>query len=249
MYYKLTMEILGIDIGGTGIKGAIVNIETGKLLTERHRIPTPKGAKPADVADEVAELVEHFNWKGKVGCGFPALVTHGVAHTSVNIDNSWRGVNVETLFKDRTGLDFNVANDADAAGLATMQFGSGKGKNGLVFMITLGTGIGSGAFYNGMLIPNFELGSIPYKKHKRIEYYASDAARKRKKLSYKDWGKRVHKFLRLIEKLFSPDLIIIGGGASKNFDKFSDQIKIRTEVVPAAQQNYAGIIGAALLAK
>ncbi|WP_431157626.1 polyphosphate--glucose phosphotransferase [Winogradskyella poriferorum] len=243
------MELLGIDIGGSGIKGAIVNIETGELVTERHRIPTPEGAKPSDVADEVAELVEHFNWKGKVGCGFPALVTHGIAHTSVNIHKSWRGVNVEELFERRTGLKFHVANDADAAGLATMTFGSGKGKSGLVFMITLGTGIGSGAFYNGELIPNFELGSIPYKKYKRIEYYAANSARKRYHLSYTEWGKRVHKFLRLIEKLFSPDYIIIGGGASKKFDEFKDQININTPVIPATYQNNAGILGAALLAK
>ena len=169
------MELLGIDIGGSGIKGAIVDTETGELISERHRIPTPEGAKPSDVADEVAELVEYFNWKGKVGCGFPALVTHGVAHTSGNIHKSWRGVNVEDLFKERTGLDFSVANDADAAGLTTMTFGSGKGKKGLVFMITLGTGIGSGAFYNGILIPNFELGSMPYKKYKRIEYLQSQS--------------------------------------------------------------------------
>jgi len=243
------MELLGIDIGGTGIKGAIVDTNTGELITERHRVATPESAKPADVANEVAELIEHFNWKGKVGCGFPALVTHGVAHTSVNIHKSWRGVNVEDLFKDRTGLEFTVANDADAAGLATMTYGSGKDKTGLVFMITLGTGIGSGAFYNGQLIPNFELGSIPYKSYKRIEYYASDAARKRQKLSYPEWGKRVHKFLRLVEKLFSPDYIIIGGGASKKFDKYKDEIKIATPVFPAAYQNNAGIVGAALLAR
>jgi polyphosphate glucokinase len=176
-------------------------------------------------------------------------VTHGVAHTSGNIHKSWRGVNVEDLFKERTGLDFSVANDADSAGLTTMTFGSGKGKKGLVFMITLGTGIGSGAFYNGILIPNFELGSMPYKKYKRIEYYASDAARKRYKLSYTEWGGRVHKFLRLVEKLFSPDYIIIGGGASKKFDRYKDQIKINTPVIPAAYQNNAGIVGAALIAK
>ena len=243
------MELLGIDIGGSGIKGAIVNKETGKLITERYRVATPTGARPADVANKVAEVVKHFNWKGKVGCGFPALVTHGVAHTSVNIHKSWRGVNVEELFEKRTGLDFYVANDADAAGLATMTFGSGKGKKGLVFMITLGTGIGSGAFYNGQLIPNFELGSMPYKKYDIVEKYASDAARKRDNLSYAEWGKRLHKFLRLVEKLFSPDCIIIGGGASKKFDLYKDQISINTMVIPAAYQNNAGIVGAALLAK
>jgi len=242
------MALLGIDIGGSGIKGALVNTENGELLSDKYRLPTPKGAKPFDMANIVAEIVAQFNYKGKVGCGFPALVTHGTAHTSANIHKSWRGVNIEKLFEERTGLKFCVANDADAAGLATMTFGTGKGKDGLVFMITLGTGIGSGAFYNGDLIPNFELGALPYKKYKRIEYYASDAARKREQLSYAKWGKRIHKLLRLIEKLFSPDYIIIGGGASKKFDRFKDQITIDTPVLPAAYQNNAGILGAALLA-
>jgi len=243
------MEILGIDVGGSGIKGAIVDVTTGALISEKHRIPTPKGAKPDDIADEIAEMVDYFNWKGKVGCGFPATIFHGVARSSNNIHKTWRGLNVEELFGKRTGLKFKVANDADVAGLAAMTFGSGKGKMGLVFMITIGTGIGCGAFFNGALIPNFELGSIPYKNYKLIETYMSDAARKRENLSYEECGKRFNKFLRLIEKLFSPDLVILGGGASKKMDRFEEYITVDTPVIPGQFENEAGIVGAALNAK
>jgi polyphosphate glucokinase len=242
------MEILGIDVGGTGIKGAIVDVTTGKLVSERFRVKTPKGAKPADVADEVAELVNHFNWKGKVGCGFPAIITHGVARSAGNIHKSWIGTNVTELFQQRTGLEFKVRNDADAAGLAAVTFGAGKGVKGLVIMITVGTGIGSGVFYNGVLIPNFEIGAIPYKDYKRVEHYASDSARKRDKLTYEEWGKRFNKFLKLTVFLFSPDMIIIGGGASKKIDKFKDQVTIDVPIVPSQFENEVGIIGAALLA-
>ena len=243
------MEILGIDVGGTGIKGAIVNIESGELVSEKHRVPTPKGAKPQDIADEVAEIVEHFNWKGKIGCGFPAIISHGVALSSGNIHKSWRGQNVEELFGERTGLDFNVANDADVAGLAEMTFGIGKDKQGLVFMITIGTGIGSGAFYNGELLPNFELGTIPYKKYKHIEHFAADSARKRDNLSYEEWGTRFNKFLKIIQLMFSPDLIILGGGASKKIEKYKNQLTIKAPILPAKFENKAGIVGAALIAR
>ena len=243
------MEILGIDVGGTGIKGAIVNIETGTLTSDKHRIPTPKGAKPKDVADEVAELVKHFNWKGKVGCGFPAIISHGTALSSGNIDVSWRGLNVEKLFNEQTGLNFHVANDADVAGLAEMTYGAGKGKKGLVLMITIGTGLGSGAFFDGKLIPNLELGTLPYKKYKHIEHWAADSVRKRDGLSYKDWGKRFNKFLKIVELLTSPDLIILGGGASKKMHQFEKELTIKVPVISAQFQNNAGIIGAALTAK
>ena len=243
------MEILGIDVGGTGIKGAIVNIEKGILTSEKHRIPTPKGAKPKDVADEVAELVKHFNWKGKIGCGFPAIISHGTSLSSGNIDKSWRGLNVEKLFKEKTGLNFHVANDADVAGLAEMTYGAGKGKKGLVLMITIGTGLGSGAFHDGKLIPNLELGTLPYKKYKHIEHWAADSARKRDELSYKDWGKRFNKFLKIVELLTSPDLIILGGGASKKMHQFEKELTIKVPVISAQFQNNAGIIGAALTAK
>ena len=243
------MEILGIDVGGTGIKGAIVNVETGELVSEKHRIPTPKGAKPKDVADEVAELVEHFNWKGKVGCGFPAIISHGKALSSGNIHKSWRGTQVDELFSKRTGLDFKVANDADVAGLAAMHFGAGKGKMGTIILITIGTGLGSGVFHDGVLIPNVELGVLPYKKYKRIEHFAADSARKRNNLTYEEWGKRFNKFLKLVEFIFSPDLIILAGGASKKLDKYQKYLTVEVPVIPSQFENEAGIVGAALLAK
>jgi len=243
------MEILGIDVGGTGIKGAIVDVTTGELMSEKHRVPTPKGAKPQDVADKVAELVKHFNWKGKVGCGFPAIISHGTALSSGNIHKSWRGLNVQDLFKDYTGLEFKVRNDADAAGLAAVTFGVGKGKKGFILMITIGTGLGSGAFYNGVLIPNIELGSLPYKEYKWIEHYAADSARKRENLSYEEWGKRFNKFLKVVERSFSPDLIILAGGASKKMHKFEEYITVNVPVVSSQFENNAGIVGAALLAK
>lgn len=243
------MEILGIDVGGTGIKGAIVNIETGTLISEKHRIPTPKGAKPKDVADEVAELVKHFNWKGKVGCGFPAIISHGTALSSGNIDKSWRGTNVEELFSKRTGLVFKVANDADVASIAEMQFGIGKGIDGTVITITIGTGIGSGLFCDGILVPNVELGHMPYKKYKAIEHFTADSARKREHLTYEEWGKRFNKFLKLVELMFSPDLIILGGGASKKLHKYKNQLTVKVPVVAAQFENNAGIVGAALTAK
>jgi polyphosphate glucokinase len=243
------MEVLGIDVGGTGIKGAIVNIESGHLVSEKYRLPTPKGAKPQEVAEVVATIVSHFNWKGKISCGFPAIISHGVALSSGNIHKSWRGLNVEELFSQRTGLDFKVANDADVAGLAEMTFGIGKGKQGLVFMITIGTGLGSGAFFNGQLLPNFELGTIPYKKYKHIEHFAADSVRKRENLTYEEWGNRFNKFLKIIELMFSPDLIILGGGASKKIDKYKDQFTIKTPIVPAKFENNAGIVGAALISQ
>lgn len=240
------MEVLGIDIGGTGIKGAVVNTITGTLVTEKKRIPTPNEGRPNDIADVIAELVNHFNWKGKVGCGFPTVISHGKALFSSNLHKSWKDLNIEQLFNKRTGLDFTIVNDADAAGLAEMHFGIGKGKQGLVLMITIGTGLGSGAFYNGHLIPNFELGTIPYKKYTKIEDWAADSARKREELTYEIWGKRFNKFLKIVERLFSPDYILIGGGASKKLYKFEHFITIQTPIIAAQFENNAGIVGAAL---
>src|SRR5690606_7600748 len=164
------MEILGIDIGGSGIKGAPVDITTGELLTDRYRIPTPTPSEPDQITEAVNQLVEHFDWKCPVGCGFPTVIHHGKSVARGNIDKSWKGVQVDELFRNRTGLSFTVINDADAAGLAEMAYGSGKGKMGLVIMVTIGTGLGSGVFFNGQLIPNFELGRIYYKTGELIEY-------------------------------------------------------------------------------
>lgn len=242
------MEVLGIDIGGSGIKGAIVNTEKGMLSSERHRIATPKPAGPAEIATAVKDLVMHFNWKGPVGCGFPSIVVNGEARSAANIDSSWNGTNVQQVFEQKTGNSFHILNDADAAALAEMKFGAGKGKKGLVFVITIGTGLGSGVFYNGMLIPNFELGHLFTKNGKVYEKFAADSARKREKLDFPTWGKRVNNYLTHLLRLFSPDLFIIGGGVSKKFDLYKQQLKIQVPVVAAQTQNHAGIIGAAIAA-
>jgi len=240
------MTLLGIDVGGSGIKGALVDSETGEMISERFRIPTPISRTPEAMTNVIAQVVKHFDYKGKVGCGFPTIIKNGVCKATGNLDKSWLGVNVEELLEKKTGLDFTVINDADAAGYATMNYGTGKGEKGFVVMITIGTGLGSGAFLDGRLIPNFELGQIPYKKYDKIEKWAAGSAKDREKLSYKKWGKRFNTFLEYVELIVSPDLIILGGGASKDFDEFKSKIKIDTKVIPAALQNHAGIIGAAV---
>lgn len=242
------MEFLGIDVGGSGMKGGIVNIKTGEMISERHRIPTPPSRTPEDMAEVIAQIVEHFNYDGKVGCGFPTVIKKGICKSPGNLDESWLGVNVEKLFEEKTGLDFTVVNDADIAGYASMEYGIGKGIQGLVIMITIGTGLGSGAFYDGKLIPNFELGQIPYKKYKKIELWAAASAKEREGLSYKKWGKRFNKFLRYVDLIVAPDLILLGGGTSKDFDEFKKYITIETPIKPAELQNHAGIIGAAAAA-
>ena len=241
------MEILGIDIGGTGMKGALINIETGEMLTEKFRIPTPKSRKPKAMARVVSQIVKHFNYKGHVGVGFPTIIKNGVCKATGNLHTKWLNVNVEELFSNAIKLPVTVVNDADAAGFATMNYGVGKDAKGLVINITIGTGLGSGAYLNGELIPNFELGQIPYKKYKKIELWAADSARERKGLTYNQWGKRFNKFLKYVELIVSPELIILGGGASKHFEEYKDYITINTPVIPAKLQNNAGIIGAAMI--
>lgn len=242
------MEVLGIDVGGSGMKGGIVNIDTGEMISERHRIPTPTSRKPDEMAAVIAQIVKHFDYKGRVGCGFPTVIKKGVCKSPGNLDPSWLGVNIEELFEAKTGLDFTVVNDADIAGYASMNYGIGKGVEGLVVMITIGTGLGSGAFYDGKLIPNFELGQIPYKKYKKIELWAAASAKEREGLTYKKWGKRFNKFLKYVDLIIAPDLILLGGGTSKDFDEFKEYITIETPVIPAELQNHAGIIGAAAAA-
>lgn len=242
------MIVLGIDIGGSGIKGALVDSETGKMISKRFRIPTPESRKPKAMAEVVAQIVKHFDHKGPIGVGFPTVIKQGVCMSPGNLHKKWLNVNAKELFSAATGLPVTVVNDADAAGFASMNYGIGKDKKGLVLMITIGTGLGSGAFLNGELIPNFELGQIPYKKYKKIELWAADSAKTREELTYKKWGKRFNTFLELVELIISPDLIILGGGASKDFKEFEDCIKIKTPVVPAELRNHAGIIGAAVAA-
>jgi polyphosphate glucokinase len=240
------MEVLGIDVGGSGIKGALVHMETGEMLTPRFRIPTPPSRKPEEMAEVVAQIVKHFNYTGPVGCGFPTVIKHGVCKSPGNLDPSWYNTNVEELFQKASGNPFTVVNDADAAGYAAMNFGVGRGLKGFVVMITIGTGLGSGAFLDGKLIPNMELGQIPYKKYHKIELWAAASAKEREGLTYKKWGKRFNKFLKLVELIAAPDTIILGGGTSKDFDLFKEYINIDTPVIVAGLQNHAGIIGAAM---
>lgn len=239
------MDILGIDIGGSGMKGGLINSVTGELVTERFRIPTPISRKPDDMAQVFKEIVTHFNYNGPVGCGFPTIVKHGVCKDPGNLHSDWKNVDVKELFSKACGLPVTVINDADAAGYAVMNYGIGKGKLGLVIIITIGTGLGSGAFFNGKLIPNFEMGQIPYKKHKKIEDWAAASTKDRKDLSFKKWGKRFNTFLEIVETLVCPDLIILGGGTSEDFDRFKKWITIETPVIPARLGNHAGLVGAA----
>ncbi|GMN07463.1 ROK family protein [Croceitalea sp. MTPC5] len=240
------MELLGIDVGGSGIKGALVNAETGEMLTERFRIPTPKSRKPDEMAEVIKQIADHFKYHGPIGCGFPTIVKNGVCKSPGNLHKSWMGVNIDELLTRVTGREVTVLNDADAAGYASMNYGVGKDKQGLVVMITIGTGLGSGAFFNGQLIPNFELGQIPYKDYKKIELWAAASAKEREGLSYEKWGKRFNKFLRYVELIIAPDLIIVGGGTSKKWKEFQHLIDVETDVVKAELMNHAGIIGAAI---
>ncbi len=242
------MEILGLDIGGSGIKGAIVDTENGTMITERHRIPTPEGAKPADVAQEVGEIINFFNYQGPIGCGFPAIIQHGVARSAANVSDEWIGTNINHLLSDQCGQPVFTLNDADAAGIAEMRFGIGQEyQDSVVILLTLGTGIGSAIFTNGVLLPNTEFGHLMI-RGKDAEHRASDAARQLGDLSWKKWAKRLTEYLNELEKLFSPDLFIIGGGISKKHEKFFPMLELKTKIVPAQLLNQAGIVGAAYYA-
>lgn len=242
------MEMLGIDIGGSGIKGSPVNIETGELAAERYRVDTPSPSTPDAVAEAVLELVQHFNWQGPIGCTFPAIVKHGVVYSAANVDKSWIGTDAHRLLQHHTNCPVLVINDADAAGIAEMQFGAGRHFNGLVTMLTFGTGIGSALFINGQLVPNTELGHVQI-RGKDAEHRASARIREEKELSWKRWARLVNEYLQHIEFLFSPDLFIIGGGVSKRYDKFFPFLDVKAEIVPAQLRNEAGIVGAAYAAR
>lgn len=239
------MQILGIDIGGTGIKGAPVSLATGTLLEERFRVETPQPATPQDVAKAVKQIAEHFHWTGKIGCGFPAIVRRGVALSAANIDSAWIGADAQAIFGEATGCPVTILNDADAAGLAEMAFGSAKGRGGVVLVLTIGTGIGSALFVDGKLVPNTEMGHLQF-KGTIAEKYCSNATRKREDLSWREWGTRFDEYLSHLKRLLYPEVIIIGGGQSKKFDKFSEYLKTDIEIIPAKFMNEAGIIGAAI---
>lgn len=242
------MELLGIDIGGSGIKGAVVDTDSGKFVSDRHRIPTPQPAKPEPVAEVVADIAKNFDWKGPIGCTFPSVVKRGVTLTAANVDDEWIGANARQIIENHTGSPVIVLNDADAAGIAEMKFGAGQGRNGLVIILTLGTGIGSAFFMNGVLIPNTEFGHLKV-RGKDAEHRASDRIRQEKQLSWKKWGKRLSEYLQYMEFLFTPDLFIIGGGVSKKYQDYFPHIHCNTEIVPARLRNQAGIVGAAMAAQ
>jgi len=239
------MQVLGIDVGGSGIKGAPVDTNTGKLIAKRVRIETPNKAEPEPVVEVVTEIAKSFNWMGRIGIGFPAPIKGGVVMMAANISEKWVEINADELFTKTTGCDCTTINDADAAGLAEMKFGAGKGQPGTVIMITLGTGIGTAIFHRGQLLPNAEFGHLDM-NGRDAEHRASDAVRQSEELSWKKYAKRLNKYLAAMERLFWPDLFIIGGGISKESGKYIPLLKIETPVVPAQFLNEAGIVGAAL---
>lgn len=242
------MHILGIDIGGTGIKGAPVDTKTGELLDDRHRIPTPSPATPSSVIDTVAEIVDYFNWHGPVGCGFPAAIKHETVMTAANIDKSWIGLNAGRKIEKRIGCPTHMVNDVDAAGLAEVAFGAGKKEKGVVILAAIGTGIGTALISDGHLFENSELGHLLL--HDQIaEKYTSNAVRKNLNLSWEEFSDRLSDYLQRLEDLFWPDLFIIGGGVSKHHEIFFPMLKIHTRILPAKLLNNAGIVGAALAAR
>jgi polyphosphate glucokinase len=247
------MERLGIDIGGSGIKGAPVDVKSGELVAARYRLRTPQPSTPEAVGKTVLKVVKHFGWRGPVGCTFPAVVKKGIVLSAANVDRSWIGVNGSRLLEEKTGCPVLLINDADAAAVAEMKFGAGRKRQGVVFLLTFGTGIGTAIFVDGVLVPNTELGHIEVRLEGRAsveaEEYASDRIRKEEKLNWRKWAARVSEYLCYLEDLFSPDLFIVGGGISKKHHRFLPLLATRTEVVPAELLNEAGIVGAALAAK
>jgi polyphosphate glucokinase len=242
------MHAFGIDIGGTGIKGAPVDVETGKLLAERRKIDTPHPATPDAVAEVVKELVAFFSWSGPIGTAFPGVVAKGITRTAANLDQAWIGLDAQALLAKAAGQEIWLLNDADAAGVAEMTFGTGKGEPGAVLMVTFGTGIGSALFIDGILVPNTEFGHLEI-HGKDAEKRASEHAKTKHHMSWKEWAGHVNEYLQHLEGLLTPQLIIIGGGISKESEKFIPLLTgLHARVVPAALHNDAGIVGAAMAA-
>jgi polyphosphate glucokinase len=241
------MPVVGVDIGGTGIKGAPADLRTGELTKERVRVLTPLPATPHAVADVVVQVVDQVNQPGPIGLTLPSVITGGVVRTAANIDRSWLGVDAVELFGTATGRPVAVVNDADAAGMAEVRYGAGAGRAGVIVVVTFGTGIGSALFINGRLVPNTELGHL-HLHHGDAEDWAAESVRERDDLSWTEYAHRVEQYLRLVQRLFWPDLIIVGGGVSKKADKFLPKVDVGTEVVAASLLNDAGIVGAAMFA-
>lgn len=241
------MQVFGVDVGGSGVKGAPVDMATGALTADRKRIPTPKPSTPDAVAEAIAEIVASHEWSGPVGVTVPSVVIDGVVKTASNIDARWIDVNVAEMLRDRLDLPVTVLNDADAAGLAEVTYGAAKGQHGVVILLTFGTGIGSAYLYRGELIPNTELGHLIFKGQKAEEYAAGRLV-KRGELEIDWWAHRVDEVLDYVEELFWPDLIVFGGGISKRFESYAHFLTSRAPVVPATLRNEAGIVGAALAA-
>lgn len=243
------MQILGIDIGGTGIKSAIVETKTGELITERKRVATPRPATPDAIGKTLKEVVEQHEWSGPIGIGFPAAIQHGIARTAANVDKTFIGLPIAECFSKHTGCPVFIANDADVAGLAEMRFGAGKDNRGVVLIVTIGTGLGTALFSDGHLQPNTELGHVYLSNGVEAERYASEAVRIVKELKWKEWGERLNLYLTTMESLLWPDLIILGGGVSEKLHKFSPMLTTTVPVVAASFLNQAGIVGAALFAE
>lgn len=240
-------QAFGIDIGGSGIKGAVVHTATGELATQRMRIATPQPATPDSVGAIVGQIVQHAEWHGVIGATFPAVIQHGVARSAANVDHSWIGTDVDALFTKTIGEDVIVLNDADAAGIAEARFGAARDVAGVVILLTFGTGIGSALLVDGKLVPNTELGHLELDGHD-AETRAAASVRDREKMPYRRWAKRVSRYMSHVEKLFTPDLFVVGGGVSKEADKWVPYLELHTPIKPAQLLNNAGIVGAAMAA-
>lgn len=248
MTASITGQALGVDVGGSGVKGAIVDLETGKLIGERLRLETPQPATPEAVTRTVAEVVRHFDWTGPLGVTYPGVVVDGVVQTAANVDKSWIGANVAQAYsKALGGRPVTVLNDADAAGLAEQRYGAGRNHNGVVVLLTFGTGIGSAVIHHGTLLPNTEFGHIEV-GGKEAEHRAASSVKERKEWNYQRWTEEVTKVLVAIENAIWPELFIVGGGISKKADRWIPMLRNRTPVVAAELLNTAGIVGAAMAA-
>lgn len=238
------MNALGVDIGGSGVKGAVVDLEAGSLVTERFRVPTPQST-PSDVLDVVTSIIGHFDWDGPVGVAVPGVVREGVVRSAVNLAGDWARFDVRGYLSDRYGHPFHILNDADAAGLAEARYGAGRGARGTAMMLTFGTGIGSALIVDGVLVPNTEFGHLEY-NGMELEHYAAGRLFEEEGMELDIWAERANEVVSHLDYIFSPSLIIIGGGISERFDEFKGAFTLDTTVVPAVLRNGAGIVGAAM---